>query len=108
MSATALNGQVTIIHTIDLEYPIRQITSSCLNHHTLLVRTTSSIHLVHINQEHRIIPVHRLFLPSLSEINSNLDYSMPIHVEPSPFYDTQYLFTTTNGFIGLMDTTTET
>lgn len=49
--------------------------------------------------------MHRLFLPDFSDINRKVDYSMPIHAEPSPFYNDQYLFTTNNGYTALMDAT---
>ncbi|KAI9266279.1 hypothetical protein EDC94DRAFT_33397 [Helicostylum pulchrum] len=98
--------KVTIIETIGLEYPIRQIQLSPLSTaHTkiILIRTTSSIHLIHLDQDRKIIPKHRLFLPDFSDIHRKVDYSMPIHAEPSPFYNDQYLFTTNNGYTALMD-----
>lgn len=97
---------MTIKDTIDLEYPIRQIQLSPLStrdNKIFLVRTTSSLHLFEVNENQRLLLVHQLMLPALSNVNQMVDYSMPIHAELSPFNEYEYLFVTNNGYMALID-----
>lgn len=96
--------EIKIKETIDLKYPIRQIQLSPLSTSfeiIFVVRTTSSIHLIRFDGTLSL--VHKFILPEQSTIHPDIDYSMPIHIEPSPYFKYQYTFTTTNGYTALVD-----
>lgn len=100
---------VEVAQIIDLKRPIRQIAISPIKTTTnvvVMVRTTSSILVVLIDDSGNIRVKNELFLPDESETNSDIDYSMPIHVEPSPYSLYQYLFITNNGYVSIRDADT--
>lgn len=94
--------KLKVIDTLDLQYPIRQITFSPISSTVFIVRTTSSIHVFSL-EDLVLKQRHRLFLPDATEVNSDIDHSMSIHVELSPYSLYQYLFITNNGYISLRD-----
>lgn len=99
-----LEKENKIRYSVDLEYPIRQISLSPLSTHDLvifLVRTTSSIHLFEMDE--KISVIHKLNFPQLSEINPLVDYSMPVDAQLSPYSKHDYLFVTNNGYMALID-----
>lgn len=96
--------EIKIKETIDLKYPIRQVQLSTLSTSSeiiFVVRTTSSIHLIRFDGTLSL--VHKFILPEQSTVHPDIDYSMPIYVEPSPYFKYQYTFTTTNGYTALID-----
>jgi hypothetical protein len=97
--------EMTIKDTINLLYPIRQIQLSLLStlyKKIFIVRTTCSLHLFKLEREELRL-IHEFRLPQQSAANTLIDYSMPIHVETSPFYEYQYVFITNNGYHALVD-----
>lgn len=52
--------------------------------------------------------VHHYRLADQVEYYPNIDYSMPIHVELSPYELYQYLFITNNGYTSLIDGSKQT
>lgn len=106
MISKSTGNEITIKDTINLSYPIRQIILSPLStlfNKIFIVRTTSSIHLFKLDEKQDLTLMHQWILHEKSIANDKIDYSMPIHVEPSPFYKYQYLFITNNGYYALMD-----
>ncbi|KAI8064308.1 uncharacterized protein B0P05DRAFT_476357, partial [Gilbertella persicaria] len=97
---------ITIHNTIDLQYPIRQITISSLStleFKIFAIRTTSTIHLFTLDSQQAIKQIHTIHLAQKTEIKPSIDYSMPIHVEMSPFREYQYVFITNNGYTAIVD-----
>ncbi|KAI7906071.1 uncharacterized protein BX663DRAFT_250778 [Cokeromyces recurvatus] len=95
-----------ITHTWDLEYPIRQITTSpfsSLEFKIFLVRTTSKIHLFTLNEKEGLKMIQIFNLTTVSDSNPSIDYSMPLHVEFSPYKPYEYVLVTTNGYIAIVD-----
>ncbi|KAI8979089.1 hypothetical protein BDF20DRAFT_478939 [Mycotypha africana] len=102
-----------VVKYFDLKWPIRQITMSpftTLPYRLFIVRTTSTLHLFKITQQqkdHSGIHIAQIYHLNLAERtlsnNADIDYSMPVHVEMSPFVPTQFLFITNNGYIALID-----
>ncbi|KAL7332232.1 hypothetical protein PS15p_204308 [Mucor circinelloides] len=97
---------IEIRETIDLKYPIRQISMSTLStsdHVIFAVRTTSTIHMFTYDQEGHLRQLHYLNLAEATIVDPRIDYSMPIHVETSPYRKYEYVYTTNNGYTAVMD-----
>lgn len=47
--------------------------------------------------------IHEFILSKQSEIYIDINYSMPVHVEPSPYFAYQYAFITNSGYTALID-----
>ncbi|KAI8355132.1 hypothetical protein BD560DRAFT_312657, partial [Blakeslea trispora] len=96
---------ISIHDTIDLQYPIRQIVtqSSNKNKQMLLVRTTSTIHLLVFQPDQTLNQIHAIHVPQLTATRPAIDYSMPIHAVLSPFEAYHYAFITNNGYTAIVD-----
>ncbi|KAI9478277.1 MAG: hypothetical protein EXX96DRAFT_242634 [Benjaminiella poitrasii] len=97
-----------IAETYDLEYPIRQITTSpfsSLDFKIFIVRTTSKLHLFTLDIAEGLRIIHVFDLAKTTDMFPSIDYSMPMHVEMSPYYPYQYLVVTTNGYTAIVDGT---
>ncbi|CEP17122.1 hypothetical protein [Parasitella parasitica] len=98
---------ISVKEANDLKYPIRQISISPLStprHIIFAVRTTSTIHLFTYNHEGSLRRLHDLNLAEKTMVDPRIDYSMPVHVETSPYNKYEYAYTTTNGYTSVVDT----
>jgi hypothetical protein len=103
--------KINIKSIIDLKYSIKQISISPLSTCSLvvfIVRTTCSLHLFSIDRNQYVKQVHHYHLADQVEYYPKIDYSMPIHVELSPYELYQYLFITNNGYTSLIDGSKQT
>ena len=97
---------IDVRETIDLRYPVRQISMSPLSTTRLVifaVRTTSTIHLFTYDHKGSLRQLHYLHLAEATIADPRIDYSMPIHVETSPYSEYEYVYTTNNGYTAVMD-----
>ncbi|KAL0140997.1 hypothetical protein V8B55DRAFT_1512176 [Mucor lusitanicus] len=97
---------IDVRETIDLRYPVRQISMSALSTpHSIVfaVRTTSTIHLFSYDHKRNLRQLHYLHLAEATAADPRIDYAMPIHVEMSPYSKYEYVYTTNNGYTAVMD-----
>ncbi|KAL9543098.1 hypothetical protein MBANPS3_008280 [Mucor bainieri] len=97
---------IDVRETIDLRYPVRQISMSPLStvHHVIFaVRTTSTIHLFTYDHQGNLRQLHYLHLAEATTTDPRIDYAMPIHVEMSPYTKYEYVYTTNNGYTAVID-----
>jgi hypothetical protein len=101
---------LSIIKTIDLTYPIRQIVFSPVEDKlkVFFVRTTSTIDVYSLDKRQNVRHVHRLNLADETETSPDIDYSMPFHIAPSHYFLYEYLFITSNGYVSMRDASKNT